>query len=57
LADENLRRALLLFENNGFEYFARQYMGHVLLLLMVLVFVEGLSRGRRMRKLAMEGAP
>jgi putative tricarboxylic transport membrane protein len=49
LADENLRRALLLFNNNGFEFFAQQYVGHVLLLAMVAVFFEGLLREWRSR--------
>ncbi len=52
LADENLRRALLLFDNNGFGYFAKQYIGHVLVVIIALVFIEGLRRGRRNRKLA-----
>jgi putative tricarboxylic transport membrane protein len=52
LADENLRRALLLFNNNGFEFFARQYVGHVLLLAMVAVFLEGLLREWRARSRA-----
>jgi putative tricarboxylic transport membrane protein len=50
LADENLRRALLLFDNNGFGYFAKEYIGHVLLLIIVIVFVEGFRRGLRNRK-------
>jgi putative tricarboxylic transport membrane protein len=49
LADENLRRAMLLFENNGFEFFARQYVGHVLLLGILAVFAEGLLREWRAR--------
>ena len=52
LADENLRRALLLFDNNGFGYFAKQYIGHVLVVIIVFVFIEGFRRGRRNRKLA-----
>jgi len=52
LADENLRRALLLFDNNGFGYFAKEYIGHVLVVLIALVFIEGFRRGRRNRKLA-----
>jgi putative tricarboxylic transport membrane protein len=49
LADENLRRALLLFDNNGLPFFAQQYVGHALVLLMVAVFMEGLLRDRRAR--------
>jgi putative tricarboxylic transport membrane protein len=52
LADENLRRALLLFDNNGLGFFARQYVGHILLLVILGVFLEGVRRGRRDRKLA-----
>jgi putative tricarboxylic transport membrane protein len=52
LADENLRRALLLFDNNGFGFFARQYLGHVLVIAIAFVFIEGFRRGRRSRKLA-----
>ncbi len=52
MADENLRRALLVFDNRGFEFFAQQYMGHILLVAIVLVFLEGLRRERRARKLA-----
>jgi putative tricarboxylic transport membrane protein len=49
LADENLRRALLLFENNGIGFFAQQYVGHVLVLAIAIVFIEGLLRDRRAR--------
>jgi putative tricarboxylic transport membrane protein len=52
LADENLRRALMLFENNGLEFFARQYVGHVLVLMIAAVFVEGALRARRARRTA-----
>lgn len=56
LADENLRRALLLFENNGLAYFAKQYVGHALVLIIAFVFIEGFLRGRRNRKLATAAA-
>ena len=52
LADENLRRALLLFNNNGLDFFAKQYIGHVLVIAIAFVFIDGLRRGRRNRKLA-----
>ena len=55
LADQNLRRSLLLFENNGFEFFARQWVGHFLLAVIALVFVEGFFRARRARRLAVLG--
>ncbi len=50
LADENLRRALLLFHDNGLGFFAREYIGHVLVIVIVFVFIEGFRRGRRSRK-------
>ncbi len=50
LADENLRRALLLFDNNGLGFFAKQYVGHILVIVIAIVFIEGLRRGRRNRK-------
>jgi len=50
LADENLRRALLLFDNNGLPFFAKQYVGHILVVTIVAVFVEGLLRERRARR-------
>ena len=56
LADENLRRALLLFDNNGLGFFARQYVGHVLVIVIAFVFIEGFRRGRRSRKLAAAAA-
>jgi putative tricarboxylic transport membrane protein len=56
LADENLRRALLLFDNNGFAYFAKEYIGHILVLVIAFVFIEGFRRGRRTRKLAAAAA-
>jgi putative tricarboxylic transport membrane protein len=57
LADENLRRALMLFENNGWDFFARQYVGHVLVLAIAAVFIEGVLRERRARVRAAVGAP
>jgi len=56
LADENVRRALLLFHDNGFGFFAKQYVGHVLVIVIVFVFVEGFRRGRRSRKRAAAAA-
>jgi len=52
LADENLRRALRLFDINGIGFFAEQYLGHVLVAVIAVVFFEGFRRGRRSRKLA-----
>ncbi len=56
LADENLRRALRLFDINGLSFFAGQYLGHVLVLIIAAVFFEGFRRGRRSRKLAEQSA-
>ncbi len=56
LADENLRRALLLFHDSGFGFFAKQYIGHVLVVVIVFVFIEGFRRGRRSRKEAAAAA-
>lgn len=51
MADENLRRALLVFKNRGWDYFATQYVGHVLLIAIIIVFFEGVMRARRSRRL------
>jgi putative tricarboxylic transport membrane protein len=56
IADENLRRALLLFENNGFSFFAKQYVGHLLVISAIAVFIEGLLRERRTRRRLAEQA-
>ena len=56
LADENFRRALLLFDNKGFDFFAQQYVGHALVLIVFAVFIEGMLRERRTRKIAAEVA-
>ena len=37
LADENLRRSLMLFDNNGLAFFAKQYVGHVLIAVIAFV--------------------
>jgi len=47
LADENLRRALLIFADRPWSYFFSQYMGNFLLACIVFVFIEGLWRMRR----------
>lgn len=52
LADENLRRSLMLFDNNGLGFFARQYVGYVLIAVIVFVFIEGIRCGRRTRRKA-----
>jgi len=50
LADENLRRALFLFDNRGFDFFATQYVGHGLVIVILAVFFEGLRRSWRARR-------
>lgn len=55
MADENLRRALMLFDNNGLSFFAQQYVGHALVLIMAAVFIEGSLRARRARLQAVAG--
>ncbi len=50
LADENLRRSLYIFQDKSFDYIASQYVGNVLLIFIVIVFVEGVLRVRRSRK-------
>lgn len=47
LADENLRRSLLIFQDKSFGYIATQYVGNVLLACIIIVIVEGLLRLRR----------
>ncbi len=49
LADENLRRAMLLFEDKSFGFVLSQYFGTFLLAALVLIFVEGILRARRSR--------
>lgn len=45
LADENLRRALLVFERKGWDYALSQHIGNLILLMIVFVVVEGIYRG------------
>ena len=47
LADENLRRTLMLFERRGWDYAMDQWIGNILLAGFVLLIVEGIWRGRR----------
>ncbi len=47
MADENLRRALLIFQDRSWSYVASQWMGNLLLACVLFVFVEGLLRLRR----------
>ncbi len=47
LADENLRRAMLLFEDKTFGFVLSQYFGTFLLIALCMIFAEGLIRARR----------
>lgn len=44
MADENLRRALLVFDGRPFGYVASQWVGTVLFIALVAIFVEGILR-------------
>ncbi len=50
LADENFRRALLIFEDKSIGYVLSQYVGTFLLLVIALIFIEGIMRVRRERR-------
>ncbi len=50
LADENFRRALLVFEDKSWGYVASQWVGTVLLVVLLFIFVEGALRIRRDRR-------
>ncbi|MGI9425520.1 MAG: tripartite tricarboxylate transporter permease [Hyphomicrobiaceae bacterium] len=54
LADENLRRSLLIFQDKSFEYIATQYVGNALLICIIIVLVEGLLRLRRRPRIGEE---
>ena len=47
MVDENLRRALLVFEGRSISFIAQQWVGTVLFIALVAIFVEGLLRLRR----------
>ena len=44
LADENFRRSLLVFEDKSFGYIASQWVGTVLVIVLALIFLEGIWR-------------
>ena len=46
LADENFRRAMLVFEDKSFGFILSQWIGTVLLIVVAFIFVEGLLRLR-----------
>jgi putative tricarboxylic transport membrane protein len=47
LADENLRRALFIFEDKSLTYIASQWIGTILMVSVVLVLIEGIMRAMR----------
>jgi len=47
LADENLRRSLLVFEDKDFGYIVSQWIGSILMLFVLFVVIEGVLRGLR----------
>lgn len=47
LADENFRRALLVFEGKPLTHVLQQYVGTVLLVVFIVILVEGVLRLRR----------
>ena len=44
MADENLRRSLMIFAEKDFLYFFQQYTGLILLVIFVLIIFDGLRR-------------
>ena len=50
LADENLRRSLLLFEDRSLSFVFSQYVGTALLGVLIVIFAEGVLRIWRNRK-------
>ena len=47
IADENLRRTLMIFDRRGADYVADQWIGNILLVAFVLLVAEGIWRGRK----------
>ncbi len=50
LADENFRRALLIFEDKTIGFVLSQYVGTFLLVVVAFIFIEGILRVRRERR-------
>jgi putative tricarboxylic transport membrane protein len=50
LADENLRRALMVFDRKGMEYVLSQHIGNFLLIAIIFVIAEGIYRGWKNQK-------
>jgi putative tricarboxylic transport membrane protein len=55
MADENLRRALYIFADEPAGFVFTQYVGDVLLVVVALIFLEGVLRLRRTGKGSREG--
>ncbi|AZV80842.1 transporter (plasmid) [Parasedimentitalea marina] len=49
LADENLRRSMLVFDNKSYGYIATQYIGTFLLIALIAIIAEGVLRAFRNR--------
>lgn len=50
LADENFRRALLIFEDKTIAFVLSQYVGTFLIVVIAFIFIEGVMRVRRERR-------
>jgi putative tricarboxylic transport membrane protein len=50
LADENFRRALLIFEDKTVGFVLSQYVGTFLIIVIAFIFIEGVLRVRRERR-------
>ena len=46
MADENLRRSLMIFSEKNINYFFEQYIGLILLLIFIYVIYDGIKRLR-----------
>jgi putative tricarboxylic transport membrane protein len=44
MADENLRRSLMIFSEKDISYFFEQYVGLILLAIFIIVIIDGLRR-------------
>ncbi len=57
LADENLRRSLLVFEGESLGFILSQWIGTILMAAVLFVIVEGILRGLRAARRPAETAP
>ena len=44
MADENLRRSLMIFSEKDISYFFEQHVGLILLAIFIIVIIDGLRR-------------